>query len=83
MYYVYILKWTKYYIWMTNNIYRRIEEHKRGNSYFTKRIWDNIELLWWFEYLDKKNAIELEKRIKKSWHIERYMKENSFVKMGW
>jgi len=79
MYYVYILKWYKYYVWTTGDIQRRFKEHKRGNSYFTKRIWKNIKLLWWFEHKDKKDALILETKIKKSGHIERWTKEKTFV----
>jgi len=79
MYYVYILRWTKYYVWCTNCLSRRLEEHKRGNDYFTKRIWDNVVLVGWFECKDKKDALALERKIKKSWHIERWLQEKNFV----
>jgi predicted GIY-YIG superfamily endonuclease len=80
MYYVYILKWDKYYVWCTNNLSRRISEHKRGNSYFTKRIGKDIVLVWWFEYKKKIAALALETKIKKSWHIERRLQEKTIIK---
>ncbi len=79
MYYVYILKWNKHYVWCTNNLPRRVNEHKRGNDYFTKRIWKNIKLLWRFEYKDKNDALAFEVKIKKSGHIERWAKEKNFI----
>jgi predicted GIY-YIG superfamily endonuclease len=79
MYYVYILRWNKYYVWCTNNLSRRIEEHKRGNDYFTRRIGKDIVLVWWFEYKEKNDALALETKIKKSWHIERWLNKENFV----
>ncbi len=79
MYYVYIIKWSKYYVWYTNNIDRRYKEHKRWNNYFTKRIGENVELLWYFEYNTKEEAIKQEIKIKKSWHIVRYINHEKFI----
>lgn len=79
MYYVYVLKWIKYYVWVTQDINRRLEEHRRGNSYFTRRIWKDITLIGWFACKEKKEAFALEAKIKRSGHIERWIKEKTFV----
>ncbi|MDD3263054.1 MAG: GIY-YIG nuclease family protein [Candidatus Absconditabacteria bacterium] len=79
MYYVYIIKGSKYYVGCTNNIDRRYKEHKRGNNYFTKRIGENIELLGYFEYKIKEEAIKQEIKIKKSGHISRYINNEKFI----
>jgi len=79
MFWVYVLKGTKYYVWFTNNLSRRIWEHSRGNSYFTKRIWEVVELIGYFEFEYKEDAMKFETEIKKSWHIERYVNHEKFV----
>jgi len=72
MYYVYILtnKTNKVlYIWVTNNIIRRINEHKQWLiEGFTKK-YNCKKLLYIEEYLDIKEAIYREKQLK-NWHKE-------------
>jgi len=68
---VYILKWDRYYIWSTNNIERRIHEHKT-KWYSAKRIWERV-LEKVIECKDRQEARELENKIKKSCHPERYI----------
>ena len=68
IYYVYILTThnnTTLYIGVTNNLQRRINEHKTGiNEGFTKRY--NIHKLVYFEtFNNPKTAIAREKQIKK------------------
>ena len=67
-YYVYILtNWNNkvMYIGITNNIHRRMEEHKNGNSEgFTKKYKVN-KLVYLEETKDVKVAIEREKQLKK------------------
>ena len=66
--YVYILKCNdkSYYVGITNNIYRRFEEHQNGinsKSYtFNRRP---LELVYFTSFTDIKVAIEIEKKIKK------------------
>jgi len=67
-YYVYLLATGKYgtlYLGVTNNIVRRIYEHKRkAVSGFTKRY--SVDKLVWFEiYNDALTAIAREKELKK------------------
>ena len=67
MHYVYILyskKIERYYTGMTSQIEKRIESHNTGKSVYTKKgiPW---ELKWQSEGIAKKEAMELEKRIKK------------------
>ena len=64
-YFVYILKNKKgnYYIGSTNNIKRRLEEHKRGLSTYT-RDRGPWELIYTEEYNDSVNAKRREYKIK-------------------
>ena len=77
-YYVYILtNWNNkvMYIGITNNIHRRMEEHKNGNCEgFTKKYKVN-KLVYLEETKDVKVAIEREKQLKK-WNRE---KKNALV----
>jgi len=68
---VYILKWDRYYIGSTNNIERRIVEHKR-KGYTAKRI-GNRELVKIIDCGTRLDARQLEKKIKESYHPERYV----------
>ena len=66
-YYIYILTNKKdgaLYVGMTNNLKKRIEEHKAGNgSIFTSRY--NIDKLLYFEiFTDPEHAIKREKQLK-------------------
>ncbi len=71
---VYILYWSRYYIWSTNNIDRRLKQHHRWHTHSTKRIWDRT-LVKVITCKDKEEARSLEMKIKKSWHIDRYVGE--------
>ena len=65
-YYVYILanvRHTVLYAGVTNNLARRLEEHKRGLSAFTRRY--NVhKLVYVEEFSDVREAIAREKQIK-------------------
>ena len=84
-YYVYILASRKHgtlYIGVTNDLVRRVYEHKskvvRG---FTKR-YDITRLVWFEVYDDPTNAIEREKELKKwrrDWKINLIEQSNP----GW
>ena len=70
--YVYIMTnqfRTTFYIGVTNNLARRVEEHKLGiGSAFTKKY--NLKDLIYYELIrDMKQAILREKELKK-WHRE-------------
>ncbi|MGZ8388832.1 MAG: GIY-YIG nuclease family protein [Rhodoplanes sp.] len=75
MYYVYLMASRKHgtlYLGVTNNLVRRVYEHKsKAVRGFTARY--NVDRLVWFEcYDDPTNAIEREKDIKKwrrNWKI--------------
>ena len=66
-YFVYILKCSnhKYYTGFTNNLERRLEEHRSGKNddcyTFDKRP---LKLMWFETFNDVLNAIATEKRIK-------------------
>ena len=69
MYWVYILsnKNKTLYIGVTNNLHRRIYEHKlRLKEGFTKKYWIN-KLVYYEEFSDSYSAIKREKQLK-NWH---------------
>lgn len=66
--YVYILKCrdASYYVGVTNNVFNRLEEHKKGidtRSYTFKRR--PVKLVFYSEFTEIEKAIEREKQIKK------------------
>ncbi len=65
MYYVYLLtdQSGKIYIGFTKDLKRRIEEHKRGKTYWTKRLVD-LHLLYYEAYSSRELALEREKKLK-------------------
>jgi len=70
--YVYIISnqyRTTFYIGVTSNLAKRVEEHKQGiGSVFTKKY--NLKYLLYYELIrDMKQAILREKELKK-WHKE-------------
>jgi len=69
---VYILKWKRHYIWSTNNLERRLCEHREWNTSTTKRIWER-QLIKVIKCNNKKEARDLESKIKKDCHVERYL----------
>ena len=81
-YYIYILSnkiRTTYYIGVTNNLARRIEEHKNNiGSIFTKKY--NVKDLLYYEvFTSIHTAIKREKQLKKwnrVWKLELIKKEN-------
>ncbi len=68
---VYILKWDRHYVWSTNDIERRLKEHRKY-GYSAKRIWDR-KLVKTIECAGRLEARRLELKIKKWWHIERWI----------
>ncbi|MFD2566619.1 GIY-YIG nuclease family protein [Pseudotenacibaculum haliotis] len=82
-YFVYILASQKngtLYIGMTNNLQRRVYEHKMGiKKGFTKKYGVN-RLVYYETFQDVNEAITREKRLKKwnrAWKIELLEKENN------
>lgn len=81
-YYIYILaskkNWTLY-IWVTNDLIRRIYEHKNKLvDWFTKEYWVNT-LVYFEETNDIKVALQREKNLKKwnrKWKLELIEKFN-------
>ena len=85
MYFTYILKWSngKYYVGYTWDIQRRLSEHtSKNNSKYTASMWE-VELIGYFEYSTKKEAIIQENKIKRSGHISRYIDYQGFKTMGY
>lgn len=68
MYFVYILrtenKTNVFYIGMTGDIDRRLDEHLRGKVYTTMRL-KNPQLVYYEAYLDRDFASEREKQLKR------------------
>ena len=64
-YYVYILQCAdkSFYIGITNNLERRLIEHKTGKSHYTsKRL--PVKLDWYLACSDPNEAIKIEKQLK-------------------
>ena len=82
LYYVYILKCSDgtYYTGITNNIERRLKEHQLGfnqDCYTFKRR--PVELVFYTNFMDPKQAIMYEKKIKK-WSKS---KKEAIIKGKW
>jgi putative endonuclease len=82
MYYVYLTASRKHgtlYLGITNNLVRRIYEHKtKAKPGFTAR-YNVVRLVWYESYDDPTNAITREKDIKKwrrDWKIRLIEEEN-------
>ena len=79
MFYVYLLKWTKFYLWVTNDINIRYQQHLDWKVYSTKRMWNDLKLIWYLEFGDRGSALKIESRLKKSWHVDRILNYKWFV----
>ena len=55
-----------FYIGVTNNIERRVEEHKSGKSGFSSR-YNLFDLMYYERIIGFRNAIDREKQLKR-WH---------------
>ncbi|MCX6825135.1 MAG: GIY-YIG nuclease family protein [candidate division SR1 bacterium] len=68
---VYILQGDRFYVGSTNDINRRLTEHK-AKGYSTKRIgdWTLVKVI---DCKTKEESRSLERKIKKSGHIERFI----------
>ena len=64
-YYVYTLQCAddSFYIGVTNNIERRLIEHKNGKSIYTRKRLP-VRLEWYLEFVDINEAIKIEKQLK-------------------
>ena len=66
-YYIYIITYkynTVYYTWVTNNLLRRLYQHKhKTNDWFTKR-YNIYKFLYYEEFSDIRVAIAREKQVK-------------------
>ncbi len=71
-YFVYILKWKKYYVWYTLDVEKRLLEHRRWTNKTTRELW-KWEMVKVIECESKTDAIKLERKIKKWGHIERWI----------
>lgn len=83
MYYFYVLRFNKnakLYYGFTNNLKRRIKEHRLGKSDFTSRN-GSFELIFYEAYLNKDDACNAEKYFKTG-HGRAVLKEklNNFFK---
>jgi predicted GIY-YIG superfamily endonuclease len=79
MYFVYVLKWKdKHYIWYTNDLQRRLAEHRRWWCETTKQVKD-LTLLWYFKKETESEAQKLEKIIKRDWHIQHRLQHPTFI----
>ena len=79
-YFVYILKWTRYYVWYTNNLERRFQQHQNWKTKSTSKYWELI-LIWYFIFNNKSEAIKMETTIKKSKNISKWITHEWFIKI--
>ena len=71
MFFVYILKGNnKHYVWITNDIQKRLTEHNLWKNKTTKSMWD-IQLLKTYTFPTRQEAAAFEAKIKRSGHIQR------------
>ena len=81
MYYVYILKWDKYYVGYTWNLKHRMFQHSHWLCKTIKKL--NItKLVWYFQKDTKQEALILEKMIKRDWHIEHRINHETFIQLN-
>ena len=86
MYYVYILKSIsrdKYYIGYTANLYKRIEEHNKGCSRWTRSKGKWL-LVYYEEFSEKRMALKREREFKKKKskaYIEYLLRNSKFDKI--
>ncbi|MEA3358258.1 MAG: GIY-YIG nuclease family protein [Thermodesulfobacteriota bacterium] len=79
MHYVYFLKDTNsewIYIGYTSDLRRRLEEHKQGKTFTTKRF-SSIELVYYEAFKSAEDAQERGKEIKTIWQFLRNVKEKN------
>ena len=74
LYILYFPKQDKYYVGSTNNLERRINQHKSGYTYSTKRLRGVPELKFVQEFDSLKDARSAESRIK-SWKRRDYIEK--------
>jgi len=83
--YVYIITNKRYgtlYIWVTNNLIRRISEHKdKINSWFSYK-YGLKSLVYYEKYYKIWDAIQREKKLK-NWHRERKMNLIESINKDW
>ena len=74
---------TVLYIGYTDNLKRRINQHKKGNGALFTKKYNAFELLHFEEFNDKKEAKRREKQLKnwrKDWKWDLIRKSNSELK---
>jgi putative endonuclease len=79
MYYVYILKDRvnrRYYVGQTSNLEERLKRHNAGRSVYTRKGCGNWELSHTEEFINKKDALSRERKIKGR-GIQRYLNDIS------
>ena len=79
MFYVYLLKWTKFYLWVTNDINIRYQQYLDWKVYSTKRMWSDLKLIWYLECGNRESALKVESSLKRSWHVGRISDYEWFV----
>jgi len=65
-FYVYLLRSRKnnsIYIGCTSNLYKRLQEHREGRNYSTKKLLP-VELIYFEAYKSKEDAFRREKHLK-------------------
>jgi len=83
MYYVYVLKSEKkgfIYVGSTNDLKRRLFEHNNGNVRSTK-FYMPLRLVYYEAYLEEKDALEREYRLKHHGSVIGHLKKRLFYSL--
>ncbi len=80
MYYVYILKGTRYYVGYTNNLTKRLVQHQGWKTHSTSR-YGQLSLVGYFLFQEKHEATKKEAEIKRSKNIEKRINTEWFIDM--
>ena len=80
MYYVYILKWARYYVGYTNDLAKRLVQHQNWKTYSTSR-YGQLSLVGYFLFQEKSEATGKEAEIKRSKNIEKRINTEWFINM--
>ena len=72
------MKGKRFYVGMTGNLKQRLKQHEDGTCHTTKRI-DSFSLARVIKCDSKEEAKKIEKKIKKSGHPERWIKNQTYI----
>ena len=85
LYYVYIMQSASrraLYIGMTNNLHKRVWQHKNHSFEGFTADYNAVRLVYWESFDDVRNAIDREKKLK-SWRREKKLRLIARFNPGW